>query len=78
MFMYYCGQKGSKFGELKMVSQIAAKVLRSRENHVKNENCPGGACPQTPLETRSGFAARGICLRHVQGDHFWYYITFRF
>ena len=39
MFMYYCGQKGSKFGELKMVSktQTAAKVLRSRENHVETK-----------------------------------------
>ena len=30
MFMYYCRQKDSKFGELKW-SQTAAKVLRSRE-----------------------------------------------
>ena len=62
MFMYYCGQKGSKFGEW---SQTAAKVHRSRENNVENKNFLGGACPQTPLATRSGFAARGTCLRHV-------------
>ena len=36
MFMYYCVQKGSKFVELKW-SQTAAKVLRSRENHVENK-----------------------------------------
>ena len=51
MFMYYCGQKGSKFGELKW-SQTAAKVHRSRENNVENKNFLGGACPQTPLATR--------------------------
>ena len=61
MFMYYCGQKGSKFGELKIVS----KVHRSRENNVENKKFLGGACPQTPLATRTGFAARGTCLRHV-------------
>ena len=64
--MYYCGQKDSKFGELKW-SQTAAKVLRSRENHVENKIFLGGAYPQTPLP-----------LRHVEGDHFWCYIIFRF
>ena len=39
--MYYCGQKDSKFCELKW-SQTAAKVLRSRENHVENKNFLGG------------------------------------
>ena len=53
-------------------------MLRSRENHVENKNFLGGVCPQTPLETRSGFAARRTCLRHVQGDYFWRYIIFRF
>ena len=72
MFMYLCGQKGSKFGA--KWSQTAAKVLRSQENHVENKNFLGGACPQIPLQTRSG----GTCLRHVQGEHFWYYIIFRF
>ena len=57
MFMYYCGQKDSKFGVLKW-SQTAAKVLRSRENHVENKNFLGGACRQTPLPARSGSAAR--------------------
>ena len=54
MFMYYCGQKGSKFGELKC-SQTAAKVLRSRENHVENKNkfWGGGGMPPNPLGTRS-------------------------
>ena len=46
MFMYYCGQKDSKFGELKW-SQTAAKVLRSRENHVENEIFLGGM-PSNP------------------------------
>ena len=64
MFMYYCGQNDSKFGELKW-SQTAAKVLRSRENHVENKNFLGGACPQTPLPVRCGSAARRTCLRHV-------------
>ena len=72
MFMYYCGQKGSKFGELKW-SQTAAKVLRSRENHVENKNFLGGGMPPNPPTN-----ARGTCLRHVQGDHFWYYIIFLF
>ena len=61
MFMYYCGQKDSKFGELKW-SQTAAKVLRSRENHIENKKILGGACHQTPLATRS---TRRTCLRHV-------------
>ena len=61
MFMYYCGQKASKFGELKW-SQTAAKVLRSRENHVENKKFLGAACPQTPLPARSGSAARRTCL----------------
>ena len=76
MFMYYCGQKSSKFGEI--WSQTAANVLRSRENNVENKNFLVGASPQTPLTTRSGFAARGTCLRHVEGDHFECYIIFRF
>ena len=71
MFMYYCGQKGSKFGE----SQTAAKVLRSRENHVENKNFLGGHAPKPPYKRA---AARGTCRRHVQGDHFLYYIIFRF
>ena len=65
MFMYYCGQKDNKFGELKWF-QTAAKVLRSRENHVENKNFyggsmppNGGACPQTPLPARSGSARAG-------------------
>ena len=47
MFIYYCGQKGSKFGELKW-SQTAAKVLRSRDNHVENKNFLGGHAPKPP------------------------------
>ena len=46
MFMYYCGQKDSKFGELKW-SQTAAKVLRSRENHVENKIFLGGDEPRS-------------------------------
>ena len=45
--MYYCAQKDSKFGELKW-SQTAAKVLRSRENHVENKNFLGGDGPKPP------------------------------
>ena len=45
--MYYCGQKDSKFGELKW-SQTAAEVLRSRENHVENKKILGGMPPNPP------------------------------
>ena len=58
MFMYYCGQNDSKFGELKW-SQTAAKVLRSRENHVENKNFLWGACPQTPLPARCARQSAG-------------------
>ena len=64
MFMYYCGQNDSKFGEL-IWSKTAAKVLRSRENHVEKKKFLGGACPQTPLPSRCRSATRRTCLRHV-------------
>ena len=47
MFMYYCGQKDNKFGELKWF-QTAAKVLRSRENHVENKIFLGEHAPKPP------------------------------
>ena len=56
------------------------KCRRWRENHVENTNFLGDACPQTPPPppTRSVFAARRTCLRHVCGDHFCCYIIFLF
>ena len=50
MFMYYCGLKGRKFGEW---SQTAAKVLRSRENHVEYKIFLGGHAPKPPRNAQS-------------------------
>ena len=45
MFMYYCGQKGSKFGELKMVSNSSKSAQKSRKPCWKQKFSWGGMPP---------------------------------
>ena len=78
MFMYYCGQKGSKFGELKNSLKQQQKCLEVEKTMLKIKIFLGGHAPKPPYIRAAAKAARGTCLRHVQSDHYWYYIIFRF
>ena len=78
MFMHYCGQKGSKFGELKNSLKQQQKCLEVEKTMLKIKIFLGGHAPKPPYIRAAAKAARGTCLRHVQSDHYWYYIIFRF